>query len=163
MGFYLFDRYELKPWEKKFIIQDCGYVQDLVGERIQHKDFTKEIFEKFLKEHKKYLDDFLSNVDSVEPNPADIFFRNTQFREIKRRGIRVIYIIPTVPYDLRNMYALTRMKGFPPTFFLDNVYRYPELFRYENRYNQGHLNDRGSEYYSKYLAERFYEFIKTGK
>ncbi len=162
-GFYLFERYELKPREKKLIVQGCGYEKAFAGNKLYHKDFTMEVFENFFKNHKKYLDEFSNNRGGVQPNSADIFFRYTQFREIEKRGIHVIYIVPPVPYNLRNIHALTKMKGFPPTFFLNNVYKYPKLFKYENRYNQGHLNDRGAEYYSKYLAERFFEFLKTGK
>ena len=81
--------------------------------------------------------------------------------KVARAGARPILIVPPTP---------TKKHYFPPParephltiFDFSDVREYPELFKTENRQDIEHLNAAGAEVFSRILAQRFVEHVRSG-
>lgn len=80
---------------------------------------------------------------------------------IVHAGARPILFVPPTP---------TKRHYFPPPerapaltiFDFSDVREYPELFKTENRQDLEHLNGAGAEVFSRILARRFVEHVRSG-
>lgn len=161
MGWILDEQYHLSPKEKTWIVEGYGYMPALTGEQAQKSGFTLEAYSESLENHKRRIQQSEASSSKHKVDVAEAVFRAQQYKKLQNHGMQVIYVIPPAPYGLGNMHALCEIEGFPVCFRMDDPYKYPELFEFENRYDMGHLNDKGAEYFSEYFAQKFIEYLET--
>lgn len=97
--------------------------------------------------------------EPLEPEVARLL--TPTLREVEAMGARpVILFGPSVstPFDL----VLPDEAPHADIVRLDDIGRYPELFALKNRWDMGHLNNRGARLATRATAEAFLE-IATGK
>lgn len=162
IGKQLNEPFRLNTSEVSWLVNRNGYHPSLMEKNAHKKKYTEKTHENAVELHERDYEK-LSENRPLQIKRNEFSFRYHQYKKLQRNGINVIYIIPPVLYDMREMHDLCRSDGFPTCFKMDDPFKYPELIKYQNRYDIGHLNDRGADYFSKYIADRFSEYLEKGK
>lgn len=79
---------------------------------------------------------------------------------LRGRGYSVIYLYPPLaePGALSNLIDLERLLPGREIWSFSDAKQYPQLFDYENRLEQYHLNAAGNLVFARLLAERFRDY-----
>jgi len=76
-----------------------------------------------------------------------------QTARLRAAGIEPIYVIPPVPHPTPALHAFAARAEAPLVFLFNAPGRYPELFVFEHRYDETHVNRAGSEVLSRRFAD----------
>lgn len=154
--------YRMSRSDSLWLEENNGYYPAFTADKTHKTGYTADINNNSAKIHEQ---NFKKLAGNRQPQIArnEISFRRRQYQKLQRYGIRVIYVIPPVLSDMGEMHDLCQTDGFPTCFSMDDPFKYPELYQYENRYDLGHLNDKGADYYSRYIANRFVEYLERSK
>jgi hypothetical protein len=76
-----------------------------------------------------------------------------QTTRLRAAGIEPVYVIPPVLHATPALHAFAASPGAPPIFCFNAPGRHPELFRFESRYDETHVNRAGSEVLSHEFAD----------
>lgn len=101
---------------------------------------------------KDRLDRYHADHEKHNPNKALVEKINELADQCKKRNIELIMLIPG-PAEPDAKKLLAYQNAFKvPVISLVNPEEYPEFYQYENRWDYGHLNEKGSKILSKKLA-----------
>ena len=81
--------------------------------------------------------------------------------KVARAGARTILFVAPTP-DTRHYFPPPAREQALTIFDFSDVREYPELFKTENRQDIEHLNAAGAEVFSRILAQRFVEHVRSG-
>ncbi len=111
---------------------------------------------------------FLANAPRYRARVADLDAQNAatgvlpdgledelaaQGARLRGDGLEPIYVIPPVPHPTPALHAFAAGAEAPLVFSFNAPGRHPELFRFEHRYDETHLNRAGSEALSRHFAD----------
>jgi hypothetical protein len=77
----------------------------------------------------------------------------TQSARLRAEGVEPIYVIPPVPHPTPALHAFATRAESPLVFIFNAPGRYPDLFVFEHRYDETHVNRAGSEALSRRFAD----------
>lgn len=138
------------------IHRQSGFValDQIPGERDRHEKFLEEqdVYEKRLAKYEKPL-------KKRRPATAEITAYREVVERVRRRGIRVVFLSP--PGEERSEVVLALHKDVPLDPFLDfnDPAKFPALFNVAYRFDEGHLNERGAEEFTRLLAVRLFPYL----
>ncbi len=136
-----------------------GYIPDLSGNNSKSSKFSAKEYTHMQTFFKNHYHDPKSAKELF--TKADFLFRKQQYSSLISKGISVIYLIPPRPYEMKNDFSIIcGQKDFPPCIYMNDPFLFPEIFEVENRWDNGHLNDKGSQIFSKYFAQELVSVIK---
>jgi hypothetical protein len=85
-----------------------------------------------------------------------------QQESLRARGVVPVYLAaPAFLHDPAYPRALQLTGLLPHVLLLDDPGEYPELYAMDARQNRNHLNDEGSQAYSRTIARRFAEMLRA--
>jgi hypothetical protein len=83
--------------------------------------------------------------------------------QIREEGARCFYVIaPTLGSNGLSAISTTA-KLSAPTLAFDDPAKYPELYSARHRYDEQHLNAKGAELFSAFLADRVAALLTAGE
>jgi len=92
----------------------------------------------------------------------DQYLNKTHLNELKEiirkseeKGISVIFIIPPRLKDYSEIHILKKYLPQGTIIDISNAKKYPELYMTDYTFDIGHLNDKGAEFFTKYITEEF--------
>lgn len=137
-----------------------------------------ELREKFLKNTDAFVEETLKTAQEnlrareeqrarEDPYLATLFPRlvysmNVQVELLERHGVAPVYLIPPTNESGHIQRRLETEGYIPALLAFDDPLRYPALFEVEHRYDRIHLTEAGSQLYSRHVADRFAELLRTG-
>ena len=86
-----------------------------------------------------------------------------QLKQTKAKGIELIFILNPIKCEFHEPSDLVALfYTLPKTNRIDmaNPLKYPEFYQIENRWDEGHFNDKGARVYTEKLATAFNELSK---
>jgi hypothetical protein len=93
--------------------------------------------------------------------PRTILGMQLQVEFLESHGIDPIYLIPP-SHEMDQIQSRLREEGFIPHLFeFNDPNEYPSLFEVDARYDHPHLTAEASALYSRYVADRFAEWLKA--
>lgn len=95
------------------------------------------------------------NHESAELTHFNVSSIEAQQQELERAGIEVVYVIPNLRWGTPDLNQLGTDGIVKQLWTFNHPSRFPELYIEEHYFDRGHLNRRGSEEFSRVLAERY--------
>jgi len=105
----------------------------------------------------------IENIDNVKYNTYLRKVLLHQLDKAKERNIQLFFLLnPTKCefHEVADIVALFHSLPAANRIDLANPLKYPELYKVENRWDEGHLNNQGAKIYTKKLADAFNEITK---
>jgi len=131
------------------------------GEKTKSKemlDRLPEYMRRISEDYKKAINDLKTN-DFSYNKQSKIYFEK-YIKLAQQHGIHLIYILNPIEFafeDAEHMVGLMQMLPSKNKIDLANPYLYPEFWALENRWDEGHLNEKGSLLFTIALAQKFQE------
>jgi hypothetical protein len=97
----------------------------------------------------------------VALDEIDIDFYPEQVRAAAARGIELLHLTMPAAEGSPEAARLQELGILPSLLHFNDPERFPELFRHESRFNEGHLNLQGAERLSRLLAAALLERLRT--
>jgi hypothetical protein len=77
-------------------------------------------------------------------------------RDFEKQNIKLIFLLPP-RYNSAEAVSLYKQLPEKNKIELNNAKTYPQFYQFKYSYDIGHLNNSGSEIYSKYLGQKIFE------
>ncbi len=149
--------------ERDIVETRAGYAPEYDGRYAQHKDFRAG-------DYGRQLDFFATRFRQIRAGtraekfaPADLYFVQRFFSRLQQFDVEILFLIPPNLYQPQLVFAGPQAAA--PLFAgrvlnLGDPDRFPLLYRFENRYDTGHLNHRGAQVFSEALAAEFLALLR---
>lgn len=121
---------------------------------------------------KKYKQSYEVGYTKLKENRLDDNYNQTlstllveQIKKAEAKGVTVIFILNPINHvfdKAEEMVALLQSLPEKNRIDLANPYKYSDLYKVENRWDEGHLNSKGAQLYTQELANQF-EAIRKNK
>ncbi len=138
---------------KKLINKDIDGYGKLVNRRYENKSSQMSLY---LEDLERNYANTYRNIDKATFNPV---FRNVlmeQLNTAKAKGVTIIYVFNAIKYsfeNLGNMVALFHSLPKENRIDLANPSKNSELFKVENRWDEGHFNHKGATINTEKIVE----------
>lgn len=141
-----------------------GFPASFHGRRHHRRGFSQPDYEEELRSYQRMQDACSRSGQCGEMLEEDWAFRLRTATYLRGRGIDVVFMLPPVPYlGVLPYRAFCQRSTSPPCIDLSDLALHPELFAFDNRYDRGHLNDRGASRMSAALADALLELAHSGR
>jgi hypothetical protein len=109
----------------------------------------------------------VANLDrSVRPSralPPDTDRMREQVELIRSAGVEPVYVLTPVIESANEVHTLHRAGILPSLIAFDSPRRFPDLYDPAQRLDHIHLNEAGAIRFSRLFAQRFAEWLETGR
>lgn len=133
--------------------------QEFLQAQEEYLEFTKLMAGesgRALEESRAQVDPYLAQI-----LPRLVYSVQAQVEFLERHDIVPIHILPPT-HDTGNIPRRLKSEGYIPELLtFDDPGEYPDLFEIPQRFDQTHLNASGAELYSRHLADRVAEFLRS--
>ncbi len=142
-----------------------GYLQ-LPGNITPNK-MMQDRMPKYLDNVKNGFASVYQNLNHIDHTKGNEFWKNLAYKYIKQakeNDIHIIYILNPRQYNLDSYESMVSLLySLPEENRMDmaNPYEHPQLYEIQYRWDEAHLNDKGSKLYSKILGEKFSKLKST--
>lgn len=107
-----------------------------------------------------------NNIETIDKVKYNTYLREVLLEQMERaeeRNIKLYFLLNPVKCEFHEVADIVALfYSLPATNRIDmaNPLAYPELYKLENRWDEGHLNDQGAKIYTQKLADAFNKLIK---
>ncbi len=92
---------------------------------------------------------------------SEIAFLQQTSRQIEAIGAKPIFIIAPRVKNEADLLAAGQQGYIKTLFAFNNPVKYPELYRFDQQFDEEHLNRSGAEKFTRLIADRFADYLKT--
>lgn len=135
----------------------------LTGAHTKNKEMKKRL-SAYTDNLTKAFTKVYQNIATIEQIPYNPYFRNLLLEHLalaKSKNVELIFLLNPVKCGFHEVDDMVAMfHSLPATNRIDlaNPIDHPELYEFENRWDEGHLNDKGARIYTQKLATAFNKF-----
>ncbi|WP_448570555.1 hypothetical protein [Trichothermofontia sp.] len=129
--------------------------------------YVKMRRKKFLRKLNQYHQDVQKLItrrqQSESYQPFKPEFLGSMVARIQNHGIEPIFIVPPSLHTYKDLIQSHRQHYVPTLFIFNDPQLFPHLYAVENRFDDEHLNQRGSEAFTHLLAQAFIQYLADSK
>lgn len=127
--------------------------------------YVKMRQQKFHSKLKQYHEDVQKlitrrqQMESYQPFKPE--FLRMMAARMQAHGATPIFVVPPSLHTYKDMIQSHRQNYIPTLFVFNDPQLFPDLYAVENRFDDEHLNQRGSEAFTRLLAQAFIQHLAT--